>query len=728
MKMKKFLLLISLFVSATVLFAQTITLSFNDTDVTSLNAGDEILVSITVEDIQPVGVQISGFQLSINVDPMYMEWNGTTTNPVPGINYVHPNFAFNPSDWIMNNTLGVMPGELLAQWLFPGFFGGADITSGEVLMILSYEYLGGMPAGATAPIWLNFAKSSNPLTPDGMMMKGKFVTEIYDGDVNYFTITVDEGSIYTQGGPTATMWTGLGDGVSWFDPMNWNPQVVPTIEDVIIEASKAPTVLISGGYATTGALSVAAGAGIEIATDGGLTTNGLYTNDGTLVLLTDGSGNTGSFIDNGGVAGTGTFLLDRWAICSGTAPGVADPFGWHYISSPVNGFTSDMLYDYFVNAWDQPTGMWMQFSMDPILFPCTPWPTTVMGDMEAWSINFDLTYPDPNCPLLPAGTGSNIEFMGFMGDVHSGAYNAALGYGATGYEMWNLVGNPYPSGLDLSTVTFGPNTVAGAAFYDGCVGNYVYAGLTADWVVAPSLGFFVETTGADNLAVDNSNRVHPTDWWWKSDNSDVLILEATGNETSDKLMVRFAEEATAGFDNVGDFHKLIASTEGLPQIYTVAGQHNLAINALPSTSLVPMAFEAITSGTYTISAVETSEFANVVLEDKVLGIQTDLLSGNYSFEYTAGEDANRFIIHFTPLGVNESSAIATDIWAADQTIYVQTTATKGTISVYNMMGQEVVSTDIQTGINEIPMKEVNTYYVVKVIGSEFAETGKVYIK
>ena len=42
--------------------------------------------------------------------------------------------------------------------------------------------------------------------------------------------------------------------------------------------------------------------------------------------------------------------------------------------------------------------------------------------------------------------------------------------------------------------------------------------------------------------------------------------------------------------------------------------------------------------------------------------------------------------------------------------------------------QEVISTDTQPGQNVIPMDEINTYYVVKVISNDRAVTGKVYIK
>ena len=52
----------------------------------------------------------------------------------------------------------------------------------------------------------------------------------------------------------------------------------------------------------------------------------------------------------------------------------------------------------------------------------------------------------------------------------------------------------------------------------------------------------------------------------------------------------------------------------------------------------------------------------------------------------------------------------------------------GDMVVYNMMGQEVIRTDIVSVETQIPVSDVNTYYVVKVISDSNAVTGKVYIK
>jgi hypothetical protein len=477
-------------------------------------------------------------------------------------------------------------------------------------------------------------------------------------------------------------------------------------------------------------LTIGAGSDVTVDPDGGLTTNGLFTNNGTFTIESEGlNGYAGSYIDLGGIAGSGAFAFNREVICSGTAPGVSNPFGWHYLAAPIAGFSTDEIPDYFANAWDQASGQWIQVYN---MIPCTPVPTTPLATMDAWSINWDATYPDPNCPpgSLPAGTGNIVEFTGGAIDMHTGMYNKALGYGAGMYQDWNLVANPYPSGLDMSTLAWGANTVQGAAYYDGCGGNYVYwtAALGA-YSMAPTLGFFVQTTGADNLMVNNANRAHNPDWFWKSEVSNLLTLQASGNELSDLLHVRFMDGVTAGFDLNGDFNKLFSTTEGLAQIYTVAGENKLAVNALPATEVVPMGFVANSTGTYTIEAVETSEFNEVILEDKFANTFTNLLTSTYTFDYTLGADEDRFNIHFAPLSVSDINANDISIWSNEDKIYVSVPgAINGDIVVYNMMGQEIVRTNVAPGLNVIPMNSNNAYYVVKVVSSETAVTGKVYIK
>jgi len=209
----------------------------------------------------------------------------------------------------------------------------------------------------------------------------------------------------------------------------------------------------------------------------------------------------------------------------------------------------------------------------------------------------------------------------------------------------------------------------------------------------------------------------------------LVILTATGNGLTDRTYIRFLDESNSSFDSKYDAYKLFSTADGVPQIYTTQGDIEFSINTQPAVDLVHMGFKAQTSGTYTIEAIETSDFANVVLEDVATGIETDLLQDSYTFNYTVGENANRFIVHFTPLGTPELEANSIHIWSSERNIYVSVPETvTGDVAVYNMMGQEVIANKVQPGMNVIPVNDVNTYYVVKVRSNNNVVTEKVFIR
>lgn len=738
--MKKVLLFIVMLIGANMIFAQTATLRVGDVDLTGVAVGGDVIIPLYVDEIDDG--TIFTMQYFIGFDHAVLTWKGSFANPLTGIQNFHPNFPYGTPNgaWLFNDN-GT---ELVSLWDDASMFHTMP-SPDQVFYEMIFTYNGGLTPGVPSPlVWGTSGKDVG-----GKYVKG--TTEMYDQNFSQYALTLIDGSVCIGcGGPTAKVWNGTvesypGAGFGdWLTPANWTPAGAPiATDDVIIPATTYDPRIDWQGISYCNALTIEAGATLTLGSYGFLTTNGDLTNNGTLLILSEikdgGFGfppppdftATGSIINMGAVLGTGTFQYDRVVDCTGTVGGSTSNAGWHYVSAPWDGFTTDGAPDYFVNAWDQGAGMWMHYAMDPYTNPCEAWPTTPLMIADAWSINMDLDYPNPECPGSPAGTGDVIEFIGTgAASMHPVPYTQPLGYGTGMFQDFALVGNPFPASLDFGQLVFGANTMQFAAVWAGCFEDYL------EWTPAvpdiPAVGvgqgFFVQTTApGGSVEFTAAARAHGYNVY-KSEIDNLLTLTASGNDKSDKLHVRFMEDMTAGIDMNGDGPKLISTSEGLPQIYTKVGAENLAINALPSTTSVPMGFVANGTGTYTIEAIETSEFENVVLEDLSNGVQTDLLAGSYTFDYTTSNTEHGFVIHFTPLGTNELAANSINIWAANQTIYVQAPATKGDIAVYNMMGQVVVKTAIVPGLNEIPMNTSNTYYIVKVLGSDVTETGKVFIK
>ncbi len=546
---------------------------------------------------------------------------------------------------------------------------------------------------------------------------------LYEDPMDIFNFEV------VPGGPSVNQWTGAVDD-DWFNTGNWSLGTVPdmtTAVEIPNVAAKAPLPTISGAVAMTGALSILPGASLGVAPDGGLETHGLFTNDGFFGVISDATGMGGTYIDFAGIAGAGTF--EYWRDIMTTYP-TGSISGWHFISAPIAGFSTDDILDYFLNAYDESIGEYVHIEGT---YPCIPVsPPVVWSPLQGWSVRFHEEYA-AQCGSINPGTGDIIEFSGAAADVHTGSIPGA--FTATGpvVEHWNLMGNPYMSALDADAmVATWPGTLNTSIYqYDDAALDFVEWSAAVPGVnnlIAPTQGFFVSATGAGTLTVDNSMRAHGG-MFMKSEVDNLLGLQASGNGFDDELYIRFMEEATANFDGNWDAYKMLSETAEVPQIYTTTAGADLAIDARPATEMVPMEFVAGTSGTYTIEAIETSTFTEITLEDVENEVFTNLLTDSYTFDYSTAEPHN-FIIHFGALGTDELSASNVNIWSNDNKVYVQVPQDlRGDIVIYNMMGQEVVATDIQPNVvNIIPIDEVNTYYVVKVISNDEIVTGKVYIK
>jgi hypothetical protein len=564
----------------------------------------------------------------------------------------------------------------------------------------------------------------------GLMNGGQYYLDATHPTATKYGVPPDYAGVYENDlmtlalscGPTDNNWTGAVDN-DWFNPGNWSMNVVPTNEDVVIPdvGTKAPFPVIFTGSATTGAITISPMASLEIAPTGDLTANGLVTNDGDLLITSDATGFSGSFIDNAGVAGTGMFYFTR--NITNSSPKF-NPTGWHYLSSPVNGFDTWDLFDYYVNAWNEPGDAWVHVEgASPF---CIPGPQIAMGDLDAWSVKYDMNY---TCAAVNPAQGMDIDFMGTMADYRNGSYSAPVTFtGGNVYAGYNLVGNPYSSSVNPATFTWGPNMNQSTYYWDGWANTYYSWAGGIGSMVPPTQGFFVSAFGADNFALAPANRAHETtQYFYKNEISNLLKLKAEGNNYSDVTYVRFHNEATAGFDKVWDAYKLISNVPEVPQIYTTLGGTNYSINAVESTDAMPMAFSAGVSGNYSISIEENNDFDVVYLEDLKTGKMHDL-STAYEFSYNAGDDANRFVIHFGQISLdNAQNGIV--VYSYNNHVYVYNANNlQGEIAIFGMMGQQVTTAKLEGGLNMIALNDVNNYYVVKVLTESTVVSEKVYIK
>jgi len=374
-----------------------------------------------------------------------------------------------------------------------------------------------------------------------------------------------------------------------------------------------------------------------------------------LTLLSDANG-TALIANLGGAVLGSTGTLQRH-IETNTAGN-----GYRHYASPVSGETMSTL----ATAGYAPNFSGAAaYNSSPAPGTVTPFPTVflynqgrIAGSASNYS-TFDKGWQAATAadPLLP-GAGVSVNAPGaalvdFTGTFTTGAVvrsnlQRAIADPSTG---WHLLGNPYPSPLDWSTMTQGPGqsleNMDAAAYVFQSSGPYagtyrVYhpaiAGPQLQHIPAGS-GFFVHasTPGvAGIIRFADANRVttfgaQPAFGRGVGSTRPFFTLQVQGGAgPADELTVYVDPAATAGVDAAYDAVKL-ANPSGL-NLAALAGSTALAIDGLPvltATTVVPLTLAVPAAGAYTFTVPALVNFGRtaVYLRDAVTGTEQPLTGG-----------------------------------------------------------------------------------------------------
>lgn len=452
-----------------------------------------------------------------------------------------------------------------------------------------------------------------------------------------FTLSLNDGYVCPPL-PSIITWTGAVSD-DWFDPGNWDSGTVPTtLDNVEIPPYTPYYPVIYGATAVAKDVVVIYGGFLAILPGGSLTTYGTMSNDGSFIIESDMIGLSGSYINYGEVTGAGIFCFNRQITSFG---GYGEWEGWHYISSPVDNFSSTSINDYWLNTWDEPNGQWQHHEGSE---NWTPTPEMFLGGTEAWSVKLSEGF---GC--YSNATGTVIEFCSDMFYVGKGPYSSQCTFtpGAGIFEGWNLVGNPYPCSIDPNAIAWDPFMFPAIYYWDSYNLNYTAWAGGIGPNIPPTQGFFVETCGNSTFSLNGNERIHdPGGYFFDEGIENLLILEASGNGFSDKTYIHFNSNATAGLDKNLDARKIKSPVEFVPQLYSKTENEQFTINSLPVSSNVQLCFESGTSGEFIIQTTDNTNLANVILEDLLTGNSCDILSTPYKFNYMPGDDTDRFVLHF----------------------------------------------------------------------------------
>ncbi len=467
-------------------------------------------------------------------------------------------------------------------------------------------------------------------------------------------------------------------------------------------------------------------------------------------------------------------IASKTAIISGTGTGsisgnvkvqryFGSVLGYYYLSSPVEGTFQQVANNMAVIGWgtDFKSGGWSNLwkydetDISQVTHPdgvrMNGWKTPANPSVEFNTMEGFTVYADAN------------KTFTFNGIVNNGSKNIPLtntssvsSGGSSFDDGWNLVGNPYPCPIDWDAASGWTKTnVANALYFYSASGQYksyingigAPSGVTG--VIAPGQGFFVKAINNGTLGVTNTVRIDNTNsTFYKKDNSKQMlrlnVYNASSPELSDETVVYFDANAQNVYDPSLDAFKLMNSSELLPSLYTIkANMDKLSINSQSVIGdeeiTVPLGINVKKTGDFVINATEITNLSpntQITLVDNALNIIQNLNeSPKYRFNIKTNVTEGRFFLKINPK--NSKTGIDTK---SDNTLFYTYTSNKvlnvsynnslnknATLDIYNLLGQNVINTQVITAGNH--KYNLNKgCYIVRLVANNKVNTKKITIE
>ena len=544
--------------------------------------------------------------------------------------------------------------------------------------------------------------------------------------------------------PTANTWTGT-NGTDWNDGGNWSSGSVPGAADETI----IPTAPSGGNFPsvdfdlTVDDLTVQTGATVDIEPGFVLAigANGTIDAQGTITLQSDATGT--AILDdftNAGAVYTGDLTVETFV-----AGGLSGE-NQHYISSPVDapnvaeigddlsgpfgaglpgtdGVAVTPLPSCDVNQLDVTSNYGNLFELDESNI------TTCF--QERWIVRSSgtLTNGEGYSAWLPAGSTAEWTGTPNTGSV-AGPIVTTTG-ASTSYPehyRWNLVGNPYPSPMNIDFfLGANPWMISPLQYEPSGPFAGTYQGYAPGSNVAIGQGFMAQATSTNLVSYgDFMRRTGPADW--KTTTSDYfehkLDIEVHGNGFADRTEVFFNQEASADFDMLYDRTK-VPSDAGQP---TISTGNMLAMNGLHLQDMqgrIPVTIQPGAAGSFELrfSGIETFDASTAIyLEDAWTGERVNLrTTDSYTVDLGEGSTNDRFHLVFekNTTGVEDLAAYGIDVYSHRDVVTIDLTtaeAERSDVVITDMTGRVVAAAgDLARERTKLTVPTAAGIYTVTVV-------------
>ncbi len=448
-------------------------------------------------------------------------------------------------------------------------------------------------------------------------------------------------------------WKGATSG-DWNTASNWSSGSIPGADNNVIVPGSRPNSLTVDESITVKSIDLVSGGNLIVGPDGKLTVSGEISTPSTQqVIVQQDSSGSGSLIAKSASSPNITFR--NWLLAN----------QWALIGIPVNGeVVNDVDNQLSTNGGKSAIGYWDNDKSDG-----AGWVTFNTGS----TLTNELI-PTRGYEIMRSSEGG-VEFEGTMLNTDQ---NQAITTESGTNGNWNLVGNPYPSFLNLTDDSGDASnnflTVNSAALGNGAyVAVYAWDGTSYDTYnqadgdsqdkMAPGDGFFVYASSDTNVSFTEAMQTHDNGSGFVGSVANGLLSNASRESffkvsMSDgvekkHLLISFTDKSTKGLDPGYDAGML---TLGNSHIYTrlIEGDEEikLSIQSLPYNDLngvvVAVGIDS-KSSVLTLDVIKNTitKKTNIYLEDRLLNTFKELTS-----RYTIASDSElkgygRFYLHFT---------------------------------------------------------------------------------
>jgi len=437
-----------------------------------------------------------------------------------------------------------------------------------------------------------------------------------------------------------------------------------------------------------------------------------------LILKADGTGSSSLLHETNGVAATVESYFDD----IGTTE-------WYLISPPINNALAGVYLNQYLDYWDETSAQWVDILDE----------NTALNPGQGYSVRKEFDHL-----AIYTGTLNN-------GDISiSGLTKTTAGsYFEAG---WNLVGNPYPSVLDIAQLNFGDQIIAAASVWPhGSSGTYLNwsqgsGGDIEARYIQPGQGFMIQLVSTNqSLTFTNSARTHQNLGSFDKSQSEEInpnslkISLTDQNGRSDHTYLKFDEEASNAFDPYFDVHKLFGSSS-FPQIYSYIDMENgekSSIQALPFPNegeRIHIGHQIGASGNFTLqikgmSHMDADREIYLIdhLKEEIFDLKQDTV---FAININSNDSPQRFDLLFDlSTKTNVFNQNFTHVFfIKDQLVIEQQKSEElyEELVIYNLLGQALRNYPINSDYEMISVDLPSSFYVIQLKNQNRSFSQKVF--